>query len=954
MSEESASVGRHKTGKKITQQEIPHDPARCYSDRAETVHAALRSHLICRRQTPLIRRSDFCSDDSMELPFMQSPATPKSSATDASDDASLKALRVSESRYRRLFETAQDGILLLNADTAQIEDVNPYLIEMLGYSHAEFLGKKLWEVGSFADIAQSKEMFEVLQTQGYVKYKDLPLKTKAGAKIPVEFVSNSYDCAGIKVIQCNIRNISERKADQAKILRHTQLYSALSQCNKAIVHCTSEEELFLETCRAAVLYGGMKMAWIGFIDNKTRIVRPVASFGDDTGYLKNIDISVDADSPFGRGPSGTAIRENQPFWCQDFLNDPANAPWHERAAQAGWAASASLPLHKEGIVIGNFTLYSGEVNAFDESARNLLLEMASDVSFAFDNFARESRRKQAEQELRIAATAFETQEGIIVTDADKVILRVNQAFTLLTGYSAEEVIGQTPTLLKSGRQSPEFYRRMWKALTIDHFWQGEIWNRRKNGEVHPYWLIISAVTNAEGEITNYVSAYSDLTQYKKHEAAIHSLAYYDPLTNLPNRRLLMDRLQHTFAASARHPNHSAVLFIDLDNFKTLNDTRGHNIGDLLLIEAGNRLQGCIREGDTVARLGGDEFVVILEDLSEKSLQAIAQTEAVCHKMLAAISQPYSLKGYEYRSSASIGISLFHNQEITVDEILKRADAAMYQAKNAGKNTLRFYDPAMQAALETRTALENDLRRALTENQFRLYYQMQVEHSGHILGAEALIRWQHPQRGLVSPVEFIPLAEEMGLISLVGQWVMETACAQLQAWQSDSLTRDLRLAVNVSARQFHQPDFVEQVIQTLNRHALNPERLKLELTESLVLDNIDDTIVKMHAIRKLGVRFSMDDFGTGYSSLSYLTQLPLDQLKIDRSFVRNIGVKHTDAVIVQTIIGMAHNLGMEVIAEGVETEDQRAFLEMHGCALCQGYLFGKPVPVDEFVASLMKP
>jgi len=890
----------------------------------------------------------------MELPFMQSPATPKSSATDASDDASLKALRVSESRYRRLFETAQDGILLLNADTAQIEDVNPYLIEMLGYSHAEFLGKKLWEVGSFADIAQSKEMFEVLQTQGYVKYKDLPLKTKAGAKIPVEFVSNSYDCAGIKVIQCNIRNISERKADQAKILRHTQLYSALSQCNKAIVHCTSEEELFLETCRAAVLYGGMKMAWIGFIDSKTRMVRPVASFGDDTGYLKNIDISVDADSPFGHGPTGTAIRENQPFWCQDFLNDPANAPWHERAAQAGCAASASLPLHKEGIVIGNFTLYSGEVNAFDESARNLLLEMASDVSFALDNFARESRRKRAEQELRIAATAFETQEGIIVTDADKVILRVNQAFTLLTGYSAEEVIGQTPALVKSGRQSPEFYRRMWKALTIDHFWQGEIWNRRKNGEVHPDWLIISAVTNAEGEITNYVSAYSDLTQYKKHEAAIHSLAYYDPLTSLPNRRLLIDRLQHTFAASARHHNHSAVLFIDLDNFKTLNDTRGHNIGDLLLIEAGNRLQGCIREGDTVARLGGDEFVIILEDLSEKSLQAIAQTKAICHKMLAAISQPYSLKGYEYRSSASIGISLFHNQEITVDEILKRADAAMYQAKNAGKNTLRFYDPAMQEALETRTALENDLRRALTEKQFRLYYQMQVEHSGHILGAEALIRWQHPQRGLVSPAEFIPLAEEMGLISLVGQWVMETACAQLQAWESDPLTRDLRLAVNVSARQFHQPDFVEQVIQTLNRHALNPERLKLELTESLVLDNIDDAIVKMQAIRKLGVRFSMDDFGTGYSSLSYLTQLPLDQLKIDQSFVRNIGVKHTDAVIVQTIIGMAHNLGMEVIAEGVETEEQRAFLELHGCALCQGYLFGKPVPVDEFVASLMNP
>ncbi len=923
-------------------------------------------------------------------------------------------------------------------------------------------------------------MFEVLQIQGYVRYKDLPLKTKAGAQIPVEFVSNSYESEGIKVIQCNIRNISERKSDQAKILRHTQLYSALSQCNKAIVHCTCEEELFMETCRAAVQFGGMKMAWIGLLDHKTRRVHPAASFGDDTGCLKEIDISVDADSPFGHSPTGIAFRTNQPYWCQDIMRDPANAPWHALARRVGLAAAASLPLHRQGIVFGTLTLYSGEINSFDEAARNLLVEMAADISFALDNFERESRRKQseqeiafkntilqtqqqtsldailvvdnigrtiscnqqftelwrippqlvnagqespvlqsgvdqvenpeafaarvqylnehrdeksreeiafkdgriidrysapmtgtdgkyygrvwyfrditerrqAEQELRIAAIAFEAQEGIIVTDANKVILRVNQAFTLMTGYSTKEAIGQTPALIKSGKQTPEFYQQMWKALSTDHFWQGEIWNRRKNGEVHPDWLLITAVTDVAGEITNYVSAYSDLSQYKKNEAVIHALAYYDPLTGLPNRRLLLDRLQHTFAASARHHSHGAVLFIDLDNFKNINDTLGHNIGDLLLIEASHRLQNCVREGDTVSRLGGDEFVVILEDLGGDPLQAVARAEVVCEKILTAISQRFSLKDYECQSSASIGISLFCNQEITVDEMLKRADAAMYQAKNAGRNTLRFYDPAMQALLEARMILENDLRRALTENQFRLYYQMQVDHTGRILGAEALIRWPHPQRGMVSPAEFIPLAEEIGLISLIGQWVLETACAQLKVWESDPLTRDLQVAVNVSARQFHQPDFVEQVLQTLRSHALNPDRLKLELTESLVLDNIEDTIVKMQALRKLGVRFSMDDFGTGYSSLSYLTQLPLDQLKIDQSFVRNIGVKHTDAVIVQTIIGMARNLGIEVIAEGVETEDQRAFLEQHGCALCQGYFFGKPVPVDEFVANVM--
>lgn len=1005
---------------------------------------------------------------------MQRPLASPPNSTDVS-----KVLRASESRYRRLFETAQDGILLLNADTAQIEDVNPYLIDMLGYSHAEFLGKKLWEVGSFADRAESKEMFAELQTNGYVRYEDLPLKTKAGARIEVEFVSNTYYSEGIKVIQCNIRDITERKATEAKLKRHTQLYAALSQCNKAIVHCDNEEALFLQVCHAAVQFGGMKLAWVGLVDTETLKVRPAAIFGDDTEYLKDVNISVDANSPFGRSPTGTAIRENHLYWCQDFLNDPVTVPWHERATHAGLAASASLPLHREGLVIGAFTLYSAETNAFDEAARDLLVEMATDISFALDNLARESQRKranqeiefkntilqtqqetsldallvvddngqiisynqqfidlwrlspqlvsarldapvlqsvadqvensdafvaqvqylnephndksreelqlkdgriidrysapmtgadskyygrvwyfrditeskQAEQELRIAATAFEVQESIIITDAHKVILRVNQSFTRLTGYSAEEAIGQTLSLIKSDMQDAEFYRQMWEALNRDHSWQGEIWNRRKNGEVHPDWLTITAVTNVEGEVNHYVSTYADLSQYMKDEAAIHSLAFYDPLTSLPNRRLLLDRLQHAFAASSHHHNHGALLFIDLDNFKTLNDTKGHNFGDLLLVEVASRLHACVREEDTVARLGGDEFVVLLENLSEDPLQAAAQTDAVCDQILTAFRQTYSLKGYEYHGSASIGISLFRNQEATVNEILRRADVAMYQAKSAGRNTLRFYDPTMQAVLEARTELEGDLRCALEGSQFRLYYQAQVDHTGHILGAEALIRWQHPQRGLVAPMEFIPLAEEMGLILPIGQWVLETACAQIKAWEADPLTRNLQLAVNVSARQFHQPDFVEQVRQTLHIHAFTPGLLKLELTESLVLGNIDDTIVKMQALREVGVRFSMDDFGTGYSSLSYLTQLPLDQLKIDQSFVRNIGVKHSDAVIVQTIIGMAHNLGMEVIAEGVETENQRAFLEQHGCALCQGYLFGKPVPIEAFEARL---
>jgi len=443
----------------------------------------------------------------------------------------------------------------------------------------------------------------------------------------------------------------------------------------------------------------------------------------------------------------------------------------------------------------------------------------------------------------------------------------------------------------------------------------------------------------------------DIAERKAAEDKVQLLAFYDPLTHLPNRRLLLDRLQHTFALSTRHHNHGAVLFIDLDQFKTLNDTKGHKVGDLLLVEVSKRLQSCVTDGNTVARLGGDEFVIILEELSEEAAQAAVQVKTVCDKILKVVSQVYSLDGFEYHTSTSIGITLFQNQEIGVDELLKRADIAMYQAKGAGRNTMRFYDPAMQAALEARTALGNDLHRGLTENQFVLHYQPQVDAHHDLLGAEALIRWLHPQRGLVSPLEFIPLAEEMGLITLIGQWVLETACAQLKRWEAHPQTSKLTLAVNVSARQFHQSNFTEQVHQTLLKHEIKPDRLKLELTESVVLDNIEDTIIKMQALRKVGVRFSMDDFGTGYSSLSYLTQLPLDQLKIDQSFVRNLGVNNRDAVIVQTIIGMASNLEIEVIAEGVETKEQWLFLEQHGCGMYQGYLFGKPCPIEEFESAL---
>jgi diguanylate cyclase (GGDEF)-like protein/PAS domain S-box-containing protein len=556
-------------------------------------------------------------------------------------------------------------------------------------------------------------------------------------------------------------------------------------------------------------------------------------------------------------------------------------------------------------------------------------------------------------ERNLLAGVFEgSSSGVMLTDADVNIIEVNPAFTRITGYSAKEIRGKNPHWLASGRQDRIFYEVMWRTINEKGHWQGEIWNRRKNGEVYPEWLSINPVLDKSGALTNYVGIFSDISERKEAEAQIHQLAFYDPLTDLPNRRLLMDRLQQAFSVSARSGEHGAVLFLDLDNFKTLNDTKGHDIGDLLLGEVAKRLSLCVRDGDTVARLGGDEFVVVLESLSADADDAATQAELVAEKIRLSLSQPYRLNdNLQHTASSSIGIVLFMGHGETLDNLLKYADTAMYQAKTAGRNTVRFYDPAMQAALEARIEMEQELRQALKQQELLLHFQIQVNHLHRPLGAEVLLRWEHPGHGLIPPMKFIPLAEETGLIAQIGLWVLQGACEQLRLWQYDALTRDLTLAVNVSAKQFRQSDFVQQVQRVLRESGAKPAMLKLELTESTVLENVEDTITKMRELKTLGICFSMDDFGTGYSSLQYLKRLPLNEIKIDQTFVRDIASDPNDEAIVKTIIAMTEALGLDVIAEGVETEAQREFLDEHGCRSFQGYLFSKPIPLDQFEALL---
>lgn len=562
-----------------------------------------------------------------------------------------------------------------------------------------------------------------------------------------------------------------------------------------------------------------------------------------------------------------------------------------------------------------------------------------------------TERKESENELRIAATAFEAQEGMMITDAGGTILRVNTSFTHITGYRAEDVVGHSPHILNSGHHDAEFYRAMWGKIIHDGAWQGEIWNRRKSGEVYPEEVAITAVKLADGTTTHYVATFSDITERKAAAEKIEQLAFYDPLTGLPNRRMLVDRLGQAQVASTRSGRQGALLFLDLDRFKIINDTLGHHMGDLLLQQVSQRLSSCVREGDTVARLGGDEFVVMLEDLGHDSIDSAEQVEAVGEKILAMLSRPYQLADQAYLSTLSIGAVLFNGRDQSVHELLKQADIAMYQVKQSGRNALRFFDPKMQETITARAVLEAELRMALDEHQFELYYQIQVNESQQPIGAEALIRWIHPERGLVSPLHFICLAEETGLIIPIGQWVLETACAQIRFWQQDSRTSDLMLAVNVSAPQFSHADFVDQIREVVQRHGINPNRLKLELTESMLFEKIEDTITIMNRLKEIGIRFSLDDFGTGYSSLQYLKRLPLDQLKIDQSFVRDLGDNRSDRTIVRTIIAMAKSLGLDVIAEGVETEEQRQLLLHKGCEKFQGYLFSKPVPIDQFEALL---
>jgi diguanylate cyclase (GGDEF)-like protein/PAS domain S-box-containing protein len=833
------------------------------------------------------------------------------------------------------------SVLVIDLENGVIVDAEVATAEQCDCDIVSLKGKHI------SDLAITGR--ETIGDPHWVSDRESQIRVSSADGEPRDFTAHAWPLtiSGRAYLVLVLRDELERKRSVETLAWLNRELKAVSACNQAMIRAQDEQVLLTDICRIVCELAGYRMAWVGFAENDpAKTVRPAGQYGYEEGYLTAVNITW-ADTEMGRGPTGTAIRTGSVQINQRFLTNPATRPWRDAALKLGYQSSIALPFSTSVGVVGVLNIYSTKPDAFNDEEVELLKELAGDLAFGIAALRDKAERKRVEQQLRVAATAFESQEGMIVTDARSIILRVNRAFTEITGYSAADVVGRRPNVLQSGLHDKAFYAGMWREILHNGGWRGEVWSRRKSGEVYPESLCITAVKGDGGETAHYVATLTDITGRKAAEDEIMHLALHDPLTHLPNRRLLRDRLRHAQLSGSRNRREGAVLFIDLDNFKNLNDTFGHAEGDLLLQHVAQRLTGCVREGDTVARLGGDEFVVMIEDLSDNPDDAAAQIRLVGDKILTTLSQPYKLASREHHISASIGATLFGDERNDIGDLLQQADIALYQAKAEGRNMLRFFDPDLQAAVRTRAALEADLRLGLKEGQLELYFQPQVDMDNRLIGAEALVRWRHPLRGLMAPAEFISLAEETGLILPLGTWVLETACKQIVSWSKRPETSHLTVSVNLSARQFRQENFVDHVTAAVDDSGADPAKLKLELTESLFLQNIEDIIAKMTALTSSGLSFSLDDFGTGYSSLIYLKRLPLSDLKIDRSFVHDMLDDANDAVIARTIVGLGRSLGLTVIAEGVETEAQRAFLAEHGCHAYQGFLFGRPMPASDF-------
>ncbi len=865
------------------------------------------------------------------------------------------ALRESEARFRSLVELSNDWYW------EQDEQLRFLRIEgVAGRSRAghfqNFVGRCRWDF-PFLNMAEADWEAHRRTLHEHRSFRDLELVARDHSGQPF-YISVSgepvFDDKGrFRGYRGTTRDVTAARVSEQNAQRLSDLYATLSEANHAIIHTRSPESLYRDICRLAVEHGHFVFCRITAIDSATGLLATVAQAGEDRAGLARQRISVDATVPEGRGPSAEALRCGQPAVINDITADPRLAPWLETLQASSVHAVAVFPLRRTGQVVGALHLYAEQPGFFDDELVGLLGKLALNVSFALDNFARDTARRAAETALRISETRFRdfteaAAEYVWETDLDGCITFISSRVETISGYRAPELIGRRPEEF----MAPGEAQRVDDWLATHRRPDGSFRDLEyqvvsRSGETR--WLRQNgvAILDERGARIGWRGTGADVTDQRAADERIAYLATRDPLTELPNRVLLADRLAQAIAAAKRNYRALAVLFVDLDRFKNINDSLGHEVGDLVLKGAAARLVGCIRQGDTLARLGGDEFLVVLEGL--RHAEDAAQ---VATKVLSALSQPFDIAGHTLYASCSIGVSIFPDDAADERALMRNADVAMYHAKERGRGNYQFFSPDMNTRAVERLNLETAMRLALERGEFLLHYQPQIDiRSGRIVGMEALIRWQHPARGLLAPDKFIAVAEESGLIEPLGEWTLFSACRQAREWQLAGLP-PLKVAVNISARQLLRPfEFCRKVIDVIQQVGLDPALLELEMTETLLLQNADENISALNDLGKRKVRIAVDDFGTGYSSLSYIKQLPIDTLKIDRSFTRNLPDDHEGLAIVQATVAMGHKLGLRVTAEGVETREQLAALRRMRCDEYQGYLFSKPLPADQVGALL---
>ena len=845
-------------------------------------------------------------------------------------------------RSANTYDAIPDETLLVDSDGI-IRQANEAVSVQTGLSSEHCIGRSCHDLQH--DVSVSPESCIVCahihNQQRLASHEFYDAMRQQWFAISLSRVAYGDQVAGLVHVR---RNITEAKLAQQQFVALNRLYTVLSQTNKVISVSESRTHMFRDICQIAVQFGEFKMAWIGLINNN--VIRPEISAGDEEGYLSSIEVRIDQ-SDLGTGPAGMAVRTNQVTCVNDTDVDESFRPWREAAMQRGYRSMAAVPLSMAGSVIGVCAFYSTRVDTFDEKMLALMATLGSDISAALMRLEEKINQQKSEEKIRQLSLAVEqSANAIVITDIDFVIEYVNRTFIESTGFSLEDSLNKTPMFLLDSGDKRLVTAELKPALDQGIEWTGELKIYRSDGSYFWSSQSVTPLLDDDGKPIKFVATFEDITNLKDAQETIEQLAFYDPLTELPNRRLLADRLSQAIEHADRNPEALvATLVFDLDNFKTVNDSLGHNLGDELLKKVAQIFSQQVRSEDTVSRQGGDEFTIVLAGM--KSVGKIAD---IADAIIQRLKMPIELSGNQVVIGTSIGVAVYPLDAKDRDGLLHCADMAMYHAKEEGKNNFQFYTAEMNDKAHNRLIMEGKLRTAIEQSQFTLFYQPQVDlKSGQLIGVEALIRWIDPDKGMISPLEFIPLAEETGLIGPLGDWVIRTACREMADMQRQGIP-EIKVAVNVSAYQFsHGEQLISCIEEALNSSDLRPECLSLELTESILIVDIKETTKLLERLRKLNITLAVDDFGTGYSSLSYLKQFPIDVLKIDQSFIRDILDDDSDKAIVNAIIALARQLDLEVLAEGVETPEHHAYLQQQVCDYAQGYLYCKPIPAEELLA-----